>query len=77
LKRKSQFLNIKKSVIMETKKHKSEKNFIAYIAGNKYTKAFDTARGVTAKSAIAKVKQRNSPDWKDCVVWAERFDLPY
>jgi len=56
---------------------KTRKNYIAYIAGNRYTKAFDTAFGKTAESARATVKRRNSPDWKDCTVWAERTDLPY
>ena len=44
-------------------------NFKAYIASNPETKAFDFATGKTAKSAIATVKRRNSPDWKDCCVW--------
>ena len=56
---------------------KAVKNYIAYIAGNRYTKAFDTAYGKTAESAMAAIKRKNSPDWKDCVVWAERSDLPY
>lgn len=56
---------------------KTEKNYIAYIAGNRYTKAFDTATGKTAASAIAAVKRKNSPDWRDCCIWAERVDLPY
>jgi hypothetical protein len=42
----------------------------AYIAGNKYSKAFDHAYGKTAFSAIAAVKRKNSPDWQDCYVWA-------
>ena len=41
----------------------------AYIAANPYTKAFDFAYGKTAKSAAAAVKRKNSPDWKDCIVW--------
>ena len=53
------------------------KPFKAYIAANKYTKAFDFAYGETESSAIAAVKRKNSPDWKDCIVWAERTDLPY
>jgi len=56
---------------------KKEKLYIAYIAGNRYTPAFDTAKGVTPESAIAAVKRRNRPDWRDCIVWSERIDLPY
>jgi len=41
----------------------------AYIAANKYTKAFDTAFGKTATSAIGAVKRKNCPDWRDCYVW--------
>jgi len=55
---------------------KTDKLYISYIAGNRYTKAFDQGYGKTAKSAISGLKRRNSPDWKDCVVWAERSDLP-
>jgi len=44
----------------------------AYIAGNKYTPAFDHAYGKTTESAIAAVKRKNSPDWKDCTVWVVR-----
>jgi hypothetical protein len=54
-----------------------EKNYIAYIAANRYTKAFDTCTGKTEKSAIAAVKRKNSPDWRDCFIWSERADLPY
>ena len=42
------------------------KKYKAYIAANKDTKAFDFALGTTKKSAIARVKRQNSPDWKDC-----------
>ena len=59
---------------MKTKE--TEKLYIAYIAGNRYTKAFDTAKGKTEESARAAVKRKNSPDWKDCFVWSERVDLP-
>jgi len=52
------------------KKDKPELNYKAYIAGSRESKAFDHAYGTTAKSAIATVKRRNSPDWKDCYVWA-------
>ena len=45
------------------------KKYKAYIAANKDTKAFDFALGTTKKSAIARVKRQNSPDWKDCLVW--------
>jgi hypothetical protein len=41
----------------------------AYIAANKHTPFFDSAVGKTEKSAIAAVKRKNSPDWKDCFVW--------
>jgi hypothetical protein len=46
------------------------KKFRAYIAANQYTRYFDMADGKTEKSAIAAVKRRNSPDWKDCHIWA-------
>lgn len=46
------------------------KNYKAYISANTESKAFDFAYGTTAKSAIAQVKRQNSPDWKDCIVWA-------
>lgn len=42
----------------------------AMIAGNQYSKAFDYAYGKTAAAAIAAVKRKNSPDWRDCYVWA-------
>lgn len=41
----------------------------AYIAANEHTQAFDFAYGETAKSASSAVKRKNSPDWKDCIVW--------
>jgi len=47
--------------------------FKAYIASNFYTPAFDSAYGASEQSAIATVKRRNSPDWKDCHVWAVRI----
>ena len=48
---------------------KEEKIYKAYIAGNVHTKAFDSCMGKTPESAIAAVRRKNSPDWKDCVVW--------
>lgn len=48
---------------------KTTKNYKAYISANKETKPFDSAMGVTEKSAIAAVKRANSPDWQDCVTW--------
>ena len=48
---------------------KTERNYKAYIAGNKESRAFDSAIGKTKESAIATVKRRNSPDWKDCCIW--------
>lgn len=51
-------------------KNKNQYPYIALIAGNRYSTAFDRAHGMTAASAIAAVKRRNSPDWKDCFVWA-------
>lgn len=56
---------------------KKEKMYAAYIAANKYTKAFDVAYGNTEASAIAAVKRKNSPDWKDCFIWSELNYLPY
>lgn len=47
--------------------------FVAYIAANKYSVAFDVAYGKTESSAIAAVKRKNSPYRKDCVVWAKEF----
>ena len=44
--------------------------WMAFIAANEFTEAFDTAKGKTAQSAIAAVKRKNSTDWRDCVVWA-------
>jgi len=44
------------------------KNYKACIAGTKESKPFDHAYGATKESAIAAVKRRNSPDWKDCVI---------
>lgn len=49
---------------METKK-----NYKAYIAGTRESKAFDCAYGITAKSAICAIKRRNR-EWRDCVVWS-------
>lgn len=46
-----------------------EYKYKAYIAANRYSKAFDHAYGETGKSAIIQVKRQNSPDWKDCHVW--------
>lgn len=48
---------------------KKEKNYKAYIAGTKESKAFDSAFGQTEKNAIAAIKRRNSPSWTDCCVW--------
>jgi len=48
---------------------KTAKNYKAYIAGTKESIAFDSATGKTKESAIAAIKRRNSPDWKDCVTW--------
>ena len=47
-------------------------NYTAYIAANAYTKAFDSANGKTAKAAIAAVKRKNSPSWRDCLVWVKQ-----
>ena len=48
---------------------KTERNYKAYIAGTRESKAFDYAYGITKGSAITAVKRKNSPDWKDCYVW--------
>ena len=48
---------------------KTGKNYKAFIAGTKESKAFDSAWGKTKKAAIAAVKRKNSPDWKDCCIW--------
>ena len=48
---------------------KAAEMYKAYIAGNRYSPAFDHAWGQTPESAIAAVKRRNSPDWRDCHVW--------
>jgi hypothetical protein len=58
-----------------SKKIKTKKTpkYKAYIAANRYTKAFDTAYGATSSSAKGAVKRKNSPDWKDCYVWAEKL----
>ena len=48
---------------------KTEKNYKAYIAGTKESKAFDSVFGKTVKNAIAAIKRRNSPSWLDCCVW--------
>ena len=48
---------------------KTSKNYKAFIAGTKESKAFDSAYGETKKAAIASVKRKNSPDWKDCCIW--------
>ena len=48
---------------------KTKKNYKAYIAGSKESRAFDSAMGKTASSAIAAVKRRNSPSWPDCYIW--------
>lgn len=47
----------------------TEKNYVAYISGTKESRAFDSAWGQTKESAIAAIKRRNSPDWRDCFVW--------
>lgn len=41
----------------------------ALIASNCHTLAFDFAYGKTPASAAAAVKRRNSPDWRDCIIW--------
>jgi hypothetical protein len=47
------------------------KTYKAYIAANVYTKAFDfCTSNKSSEAAIAAVKRKNSPDWKDCIVWA-------
>jgi len=48
---------------------KTEKKYKAYIASTKVSKAFDSAFGKTKESAIATIKRRHSPNWKDCCVW--------
>lgn len=48
---------------------KTKKNYKAYIASTKESKAFDNAIGKTKESAIASVKRANSPDWRDCYIW--------
>lgn len=45
------------------------KEYTAYIAGNKFSQPFDSAKGATTESAAAAVKRKNSPDWKDCCIW--------
>lgn len=47
----------------------AEKNYTAYIAGTRYSVAFDEAKGITAESAVAAIKRKNSPYWHDCVIW--------
>ena len=48
---------------------KTSKNYKAFIAGTKESRYFDSAYGKTKKAAIAAVKRKNSPDWKDCSIW--------
>jgi hypothetical protein len=48
--------------------------YTAHIAGNLYSKEFDTANGKTPESAAAAVKRKNSPDWKDCCIWVTSKD---
>jgi hypothetical protein len=43
--------------------------YTAHIAGNKHTWEFDTAKGETLETAVAALKRKNSPDWKDCCIW--------
>lgn len=45
------------------------KKYKAYIASNGHSQAFDNAAGKTAKSALAAIKRKNSPDWRDCCTW--------
>ncbi len=45
------------------------KGYKAYIAANIYTPAFDSEIQKSKSQATRVLKQRNSPDWKDCVVW--------
>jgi hypothetical protein len=44
-------------------------HYKSYIADGPHSSAFDSATGRTPDSARAAVKRRNSPDWRDCVVW--------
>ena len=46
-------------------------NYKAYIAANEHTSYFDCAYGKTANGAIAAVKRKNSPSWKDCHIWVK------
>ena len=48
---------------------KGKERFKAYIAINRYSKAFDFGYGKTPKSAISGLKRRVE-DWPDCHVWA-------
>ena len=48
---------------------KTKKNYKAYIAANKYSGAFDHSFGETKEGAIAAIKRRNGPDYKDCHAW--------
>jgi len=48
---------------------KNKKNYLAFIAGTKESKAFNRAWGKTKETAIAAVKRQNSPAWEDCIVW--------
>jgi len=47
----------------------TEKNYKAFIAGTRWSVPFDYAYGRTKSAAIAAVKRKNSPDWKDCCIW--------
>ena len=49
---------------------KKNGHYRAYIAANNDTPAFDFCDSETRQGAKAAVKRRNSPDWRDCVVWS-------
>jgi hypothetical protein len=51
--------------------NKDKKPWIAFIAANNYTPAFDSTRGKTEITAIAAIKRKNSPDWKDCTIFTK------
>lgn len=49
-------------------------DYTAHIAGNRHSQAFDSAKGKTPESAVAAIKRKNAPDWKDCCIWVTSDD---
>ena len=52
-----------------------KKRYKAYIAGNRYSEAFDSCMGITPEDATRAIKRKTRPDYKDCYIWVVYIHL--